>query len=137
MFPSFLQIVEEQADKREFNLLLPARSAKLDAIEKKGTVVYFIDAMGVEYLSYIMYQCRLRRLMAYTTLCHCELPSITSFNKEFVDAFIEGGADFAPNKNGIKNLDELKHHGEDEFDFTNNEIPTYISNELDIISKTI
>lgn len=137
VFPDFLQIVDEQAEKREFNLLLPARSAKLDAIEKNGTVVYFMDAMGVEYLSYIMDQCRLRRLMAYATLCHCELPSITSFNKEFVDAFIEGGAAFVPDKNGIKSLDDLKHHGEEEFDFTNNELPTYISSELDIISKTI
>lgn len=137
VFPDFLQIVDEQAEKREFNLLLPARSAKLDAIEKNGTIVYFMDAMGVEYLSYIMDQCRLRRLMAYATLCHCELPSITSFNKEFVDAFIEGGADFVPDKNGIKSLDDLKHHGEEEFDFTNNELPTYISSELDIISKTI
>ncbi|NLC26903.1 MAG: BREX-4 system phosphatase PglZ, partial [Fastidiosipila sp.] len=137
VFPDFLQIVDEQAEKREFNLLLPARSAKLDAIEKNGTVVYFIDAMGVEYLSYIMDQCRLRRLMAYATLCHCELPSITSFNKEFVDAFIEGGAVFVPDKNGIKSLDDLKHHGEEEFDFTNNKLPTYISSELDIISKTI
>lgn len=137
VFPDYLKVVDEQAEKRSFNLLLPARSEKIDAIQKDGTVVYFVDAMGVEYLSYIMDQCRFRRLMAYVTLCHCELPSITSFNKEFVDAFAEGGAVLVPDKNGIKSLDELKHHGEEEFDFTNNELPTYISSELDIISKTI
>ena len=137
VFPDFLKLVDEQAEKREFNLLLPSRSEKVDAIEKKGTVVYFVDAMGVEYLSYIMDQCQRRKLLAYTTLCRCELPSITSFNKEFVDAFTEGGAVFAPDKNGIKSLDDLKHHGVEEFDFTNNELPTYISSELDIIQKTI
>lgn len=137
VFPDFLQVVEEQAEKREFNRLLPARSEKLDEIEKNGTVVYFMDAMGVEYLSYIMDQCRLRKLMAHVTLCHCELPSVTFFNKEFVDAFEEDGADFVPNKNGIKSLDDLKHHGEEEFDFTNNTLPTYISRELDIIGRTI
>lgn len=137
VFPDFLKIVDEQAEKREFNLLLPSRSEKIEMIEKKGTAVYFVDSMGVEYLSYILEQCRSRKLMAYTTLCHCELPSITSFNKEFVDAFVDGGADFIPDKNGIKKLDDLKHHGEEEFDFTNNSLPTYISRELDIIRKTI
>jgi len=137
VFPDFLQLVDEQAEKREFNLFLPARSEKVDAIEKKGTIVYFMDAMGAEYLSFIMDQCRRRKLMAYTTLCHCDLPSITSCNKEFVDTFLEGGADFVPDKNGIKSLDDLKHHGKEEFDFTNNELPTYISSELDIIGATI
>lgn len=42
-----------------------------------------------------------------------------------------------PNSNGIKSLDDLKHHGEEEFDFTNNAIPTYLSSELDILRKTI
>lgn len=137
IFPDFMHVVDEQAEKREFNLLIPARSEKLDAIETDGTVVYFMDAMGVEYLSYIMDQCRVRNLMAYTIICHCELPSITSFNKEFVDVFMQGGADFVPDKNGIKSLDDLKHHGVEEFDFTNNEYPTYISRELDIIGETI
>lgn len=137
VFPEFLNLVYDQAEKREFNLRLPSRSEKLDGIEKEGTAVYFMDAMGVEYLSYVMDQCRSRNLIAYATICHCELPSITSFNKEFIDAFTEGGAVFIPNKSGIKSLDELKHHGEEEFDFTNNEIPTYISREFDIISETI
>lgn len=137
IFPDFMQVVEDQAKKREFNLLLPPRSEKLDTIEKDGTVVYFMDAMGVEYLSYIMDQCRRRKLMAYTTICRCELPSITLFNKEFVNAFTQGGADFVPDKNGIKSIDDLKHHGVEEFDFTNNEYPTYISRELDIIGETI
>lgn len=35
VFPEFMKLVEEQAEKREFNLLLPARSEKLDAIPKK------------------------------------------------------------------------------------------------------
>ena len=137
IFPDFLDWVNDQAEKREFNLLLPARSEKLDAIEKEGTALYFMDAMGVEYLSFIMDQCRKKKLMAYTTICHCELPSITSFNKEFVDVFVEGGATPIPDKNGIKSLDDLKHHGVEEFDFTNNEIPTYISRELEIISETL
>lgn len=137
VFPEFEKVVDEQAEKRDFNLILPARSEKIDVIPKQGTIVYFMDAMGAEYLSYIMEKCRLKKLMAYATLCHCELPSITSFNKEFVESFAEGGATFVPDKNGIKALDDIKHHGEDEFDFRNNELPTYLSRELEIIGETI
>lgn len=137
VFPDFMQLVEEQAEKREFNLLLPARSEKLDAIPKNDTLVYFVDAMGVEYLSYIMDQCQKKKLLAYVTLCHCELPSITSFNKEFVDVLMAGGAEFLPDKNGVKSLDDLKHHGVEEFDYTNNALPTYIPRELEIITQTI
>ena len=137
IFPNFLNWVNDQAKKREFNLCLPSRSEKLDAIEKDRTAVYFMDAMGVEYLSYIMSLCRERRLFARATICHCELPSITAFNKDFIDVFSKGGATFIPDKNGIKGLDDLKHHGTEEFDFTNNELPTYITKELEIISNVI
>lgn len=137
IFPEFMKIVEEQALKREFNLMLPARSEKIDSIPKQDTLLYFMDAMGVEYLSYIMEMCRRKHLMAYTTICHCELPSITSLNKEFVKVFEEGGATLVPDKNGIKALDDIKHHGEEEFDFRTNELPTHLSHELEIIGETL
>ncbi len=137
LFPDFLHLVNEQAEKREFNRLLPARSEKIDAIEKVGTAVYFMDAMGVEYLSYIIVQCRKRGLIAHVTLCHCELPSITTFNKDFVELFIEGGSNFVTGKNGNKKLDRVKHHSEEGFDYTNNKLPTYLSRELEIISSVI
>jgi len=135
--PEFLKIVNEQAEKREFNRLLPARSEKLDAIPKKGTVVIFMDAMGVEYLSYLMDKCKAKELRAYVNVCHCELPSLTYLNKDFVEVFKAGGAEFWPGENGIKALDELKHHGDNECDFTNNELPTYIPKELEIIGNAI
>lgn len=137
IFPEFKKVVDEQAEKREFNLILPARSEKIDAIPKQGTLLYFMDAMGVEYLSYIMAICRQKHLVAHTTICHCELPSITSLNKEFVETFEEGGAILVPDKNGIKALDKIKHHGKEEFDFRNNKLPTYLSRELEIIEEVL
>lgn len=137
IYPEFQKLVEAQAEKRDFNLILPARSEKIDSIPKQGTLLYFMDAMGVEYLSYIMEICRRKHLMAYTIICHCEIPSITSFNKEFIETFEKGGATLVPDKNGIKALDDIKHHGEEEFDFRNNELPTYLSHELEIIGETL
>ena len=137
IFSEFVSIVEEQAEKREFNLWLPSRSEKIESIEKKNTALYFIDAMGVEYLSFIMEKCRQRRMTAYATICHCELPSITCFNKEFIDVFEAGGATFIPDRNGIKALDDIKHHGQEEFDFQSNQLPTYLARELEIIDTVL
>lgn len=135
--PDFLALVEEQAKSRDYNRILPARSEKIESIDMTNTIVYFIDAMGVEYLSFILAQCRKYNLMAYTTLCHCEIPSITYNNKDFVEIFENHGAVFAKDRNGIKSLDEIKHHGEEDFDYTNNELPTYLAKELQIIAEII
>lgn len=135
--PDFLALVEEQAKSRDYNRILPARSEKIESIDMTKTIVYFIDAMGVEYLSFIMAQCRKYNLMAYITLCHCEIPSITCKNKDFIEAFENHGAVFAKDPNGIKSLDEIKHHGEEDFDYTNNELPTYLAKELQIIAEII
>ena len=137
VFPDFISLVEEQAVKRDYNFILPSRSEKTEYIDMNNTLVYFIDAMGVEYLSYIMAQCRKNNLIAYTTLCHCEIPSITSKNKDFVEVFKSRGATFAKDMNGIKSLDEIKHHGEDDFDFTNNALPTHLAKELQIIAGIV
>ena len=137
IIPEFLALVEEQARKRDYNLLLPYRSEKIESIDVSNALVYFVDAMGVEYLSYIMAQCQKYNLMAFTTLCHCEIPSITCKNKEFIEVFKSNGAKFAKDENGIKELDELKHHGVEDFDYSNNKLPTYIKEELRIISDVI
>ena len=131
----FLSLVEEQAIKRDYNYILPLRSDKVESIDMNNTLVYFVDAMGVEYLSFIMAFCKRNDLMAYTTLCHCEIPSLTCKNKDFVEVFKNHGGVFGKDENGIKLLDEVKHHGEEEFDYTHNKLPTYLAKELEIITK--
>lgn len=133
----FREFVEKQAVDREYLRILPARSEKTESIDMQNTAVYFVDAMGVEYMAYIMSLCREFNLMTYTTLCHCELPSITSKNKDFVEVFENHGGVFIPDKNGIKALDEMKHHGTDNFDFVNNHLPTYLYDELKVIRKVL
>lgn len=137
IFPEFQQLVDEQATRRDFNFLLPSRSEKIESIDKTDTHLYFIDAMGVEYLGFIMEKCRQKRLIAYTTICHCELPSITSFNKEFIEVFESAGATLVPDKNGIKALDKIKHHGQDDFDYRNNTLPLHLAKELEIIDSVL
>ena len=133
----FMELVNTQAEKREFLYLLPSRTEKTESIDVKNAEVYFIDAMGVEYLGYITQKCRENNLRAKITICHCEIPSITSLNKDFVEVFEKNGAIFCPDKNGIKELDQIKHHGKEDFDFTRNKLPTYLTAELSVLNDVI
>lgn len=128
--PEFLYVVDEQAKSREFNLWLSPRSEKIESLNKEGARLYFVDALGVEYLSFILARCKALNLMADISLCRCELPSITKINKEFMDAF----TNIAPD---IKRLDDIKHHGEESFDYRQTKLPFHLICELEIIDGVL
>ena len=130
IYPEFKAVVEEQAKKREYNLWLSPRAEKIEELNKENSRLYFVDAMGVEYLSFIISRCKDMNLMADVTVCRCELPSITKFNKEFLESF----TNIAPD---IKRLDEMKHHGEESFDYQNTKLPFHLIQELEIIDGVI
>lgn len=130
MSPEFLAVVEKQAIDRDYNLWLSPRSEKIEALNKNGARLYFIDALGVEYLSFILARCKSMHMLADVLICRCELPSITKFNKEFLEAF----NDVAPD---IKRLDDIKHHGEESFDYRQTKLPVHLIRELEIISDVL
>lgn len=143
--PEFMKTVEEQAVKREYNAILPARSEKTEGIANEKTYIFFVDAMGVEYLSYLLAEYRANNLLANITLCHCEVPSLTCENKDFIEAFEFAGAKFVNGKDGsldnysgYKKLDDLKHHGEESFaEYRDQKLPTYLAKELSLLSELI
>lgn len=127
----FFKLVNEHAANREFNIDLPYRSEKFENIEKSNSYLYFVDALGVEFLGYIMTKCRQYGLNAKVTLCHSMLPSITSINKEFL-------VDYDPTRVvTIKKLDEIKHHGEEDFDYQKTHYPIHVTRELEIIDDVL
>ena len=131
--PEFYSLVEEQAVKREYNLLLPARSEKIESIDMSGAFAYFIDAMGVEFLGYISEKSMQKKLLPKITVCRSELPSITSRNKEFLGVFAEHNVQC---KN-IKQIDDIKHHGAENFTLENSPYPTHLIRELEIIDHVL
>lgn len=133
VLPEIEKLVNEQATLREYNLLLEPRTVKIDKIDKENTQLYFMDAMGVEYLSYILAKCKERHLMADITICTANLPSITSKNKEFVAEFESKGIIV----NSEKRLDQIKHHGTDDYDYRQRKQPVYLIEELRIIDETL
>ena len=66
-------------------------------------------------------------------LARCELPSITSVNKDFVEHFKHHGCKI----NSRKDLDELKHEGGDSYDYENTKLPIHMIQELDIIDRLV
>lgn len=129
IFPEFDKLVTEQASKRDYNLILEPRSSKIEKLDRNNTQLYFVDAMGVEYLSYITSVCNELHLLAKVIVCRCELPSITCNNKEFLDLFSSNPSSIT----NIKDLDEIKHHGKDNFDYQKTKTPIYLIKELEII----
>lgn len=133
VLPSFEVIVEEQATELDFVKLLPARTLVFDKVDLSDSRAYFFDALGVEYLGYIQSKCNEYGLSANITCAHSELPSLTCYNKDFVEVCKSKGCPISD----IKALDEIKHHGEDSFDYEKIKTPVYLIKELEIIDELL
>lgn len=133
VLPTFETVVEEQANELDFVSLLPARTNVFDKVDLVDSRMFFFDALGVEYLGYIQSKCNEYGLSAKITCAHSELPTLTCFNKEFVDVCTSKGCKVTD----IKELDEIKHHGEDSFDYEKTKTPIYLIKELEIINNVL
>ena len=126
IYPEFLAKVQEYAVTRPYNILRP-RSSIVSHMDKKNSKLFFFDALGVEYLGFIAAECEKLGLVMEVSIGHCELPSITMNNKEFLQYF-------GDNWVKIDKLDEMKHHSED-YDYRQCEYPIHLFEELDVIDE--
>lgn len=133
ILPSFELVVDEQSKELGFVDWLPARSAIVDKLNLSKAHAYFLDALGVEYLSFIQAKCSKYGLSANIVCGRCELPSLTCFNKEFLDTLKGKNCPVSD----IKELDEIKHHGENNFSYENVKTPIYLIRELEIIDELL
>ncbi len=129
ILPEFLEQVNQYAESRPF-YKLQSRSRILQKLPKDETEIYFFDALGVEFLSYIRAICKEFDLVMDVAIGHCELPSITRCNKEFMDMFP------AKHIHKIDALDELKHHST-VYDYEKTKLPLHLFQELNIIRKEL
>lgn len=135
IFPNFMEIVEKQAVDRDYNIILQPRSAIIEEIDVTNAQTYFTDAMGVEYLGYIMSRCHALQLMAKVTVCRCELPSITSRNKEFWDVLSTEQFPIIT----VDKIDKIKYHGEEGYDYSREDrkLPIHLIRELELIDELL
>ncbi len=105
---------------------LKTRGEVLDSLNKNNTALYWMDALGAEYIGYIQSRAKSLGLKITVHTVRANLPTITSFNSDFYDAW-----------NGIKTqtkkLDEVKHDGEQDFNYETTKLPIHLATELQII----
>lgn len=123
--PDFKAQVNTLAEHRVYNQF-PIRSLALSQMKKENTMMYFVDALGVEYLSYISEMCKTYGLLLSIQVVHGELPSITSQNTEFMN----------PGVINIKDLDELKHESQT-YNYEKQKIPLHLVAELKAIDGVL
>lgn len=124
----FLLEIEKIAIERPYNHL----SNRMGILKKKidgGSKIFFFDALGVEYLSYIQQQCEKYGMIVDIQVARCELPSITELNKEFIEFY--PGRIFK-----IDKLDELKHHSQ-KINYQRCKLPIHLFRELEIIDTEL
>ena len=128
--PDFLYKVDELArSPRKFNRL-PTRNEIITGLDKADTYLYWLDALGVEYLAFIEALAQKRGLSVRINIARADLPTITAINRDFFDAW-QGS------KEKNNELDDTKHSNEGGYNFTNNELPIHLAKELDIITAMI
>lgn len=125
----FLTKVDELAILRKYNLL-PQRSEIINTFDKNETFLFWIDALGVEYLAYISELARNRGLSISINIARADLPTITSINRNFFD-------DWTGKKEKLDTLDEIKHKKAGGYDFTDKQMPIHLVKELDVIAAVI
>lgn len=124
-----LEKVDELAISRKFNLL-PTRNEIIDTLDKSDTYLYWLDALGVEYLSLIETLAQKRGLSIKIHIARAELPTITSINRDFFDMW-------RGRKEKNEELDDIKHKEKGGYSFLDDALPIHLARELDIITEVI
>ena len=102
------------------------------AINPQSSFLCWVDALGVEYLSYFIELAKLRGLSISVSVGRTDLPTITSINRNFFDTWPE------ESRRKIEELDDTKHHEKGGYKYgPSNEYPIHLAKELEIISHVI
>lgn len=127
----FVKLVEKYASGISY-AQLPTRDNAIKAIaDKSSAYLYWIDALGVEYLSYITTLAKKKGLSIHTDIVRSDLPTITSINKQFYEQWTGG------KKYKEEELDNIKHKDKGGYFFTDDEDPIHIPAELAVIEKAL
>ena len=128
----FLQEVDELALERIYNRL-PKRDELVKEAYSESTQLFWIDALGAEYLSYIVALARKRGLNISISIGRAELPTITCENNGFFKNWPEQSRHPKEDE-----LDEIKHKEKGEYYYScDNPYPIHLAKELQIIERVV
>ena len=124
---------EERA--RELSPAYASLDTRANAIaeikDKKSTYLYWVDALGVEYLSYIQDLAKQKGLSFSVKIVRADLPTITTINKGFFEEWSGG------EKHKESELDEIKHKDKGGFDYRKCSAPIHLARELEVIEHAV
>lgn len=117
IFEGFEEKVKDVAKKQCWWNLKP-RNVLVNEIYSEKKIIFFVDALGIEYLSLLVEKIEKDKVTCDIQIGYCNIPSTTEKNKDFCD-----------NRNNKKTyeLDELKHKKAN--------YPLNIISEIDLINK--
>ncbi len=131
--PEFRAKVEEYAKNRPYNGLTARGNLIPKNLAKDRCKPFFLDALGVEYLGFIVECCKNYGMVAEISVGRCELPSTTGVNKRIVEDSCSSWGEEIPKINA---LDKIKHEGED-FNYELCKWPIHLFEELNVIDKLL
>jgi hypothetical protein len=129
--PAFLETVEKNAINLSYTHLETRNSAILRVQDKQNAYLYWIDALGVEYMAYITELVRKKGLSMHVDITCADLPTITSINRSFYENWT------GPKKQKEEDLDNIKHKEKGGFVYADGSAPTYLYSELKVIERAI
>ncbi len=100
--------------------------------DKKSSYLYWIDALGVEYLAYIQELAKKKGLSIHIEIARAELPTITGVNRGFFDDWGDDQTKYKESQ-----LDDIKHHEKGGFDYRKCKLPIHLASELDVIEDAL
>jgi hypothetical protein len=127
----FLAQVEGWGKSYKYSRIQTRDNAISSIPERQSAFLYWIDAMGVEYLALIIELAKRKGLSVKIDIGRAELPSLTEFNKGFFDSWDGVG------KYKEEALDDIKHSDKGGFFFTSCEDPIHIESEITVIERAI
>ncbi|GHS97039.1 hypothetical protein AGMMS50276_16410 [Synergistales bacterium] len=125
----FSSKVEELAKIRVYTHLR-SRNEVIGAVDKADTFLYWIDALGVEFLGFIQQWCKQEGLLLNIHIAQADLPTTTSVNKGFY-------GEWTGEKEKDERLDALKHKESGGYDYQHEKRPIHLARELDVITEVL
>lgn len=123
-------VVSLATDGNRVYNILETRGAIAEKLNNGKNELYWIDALGVEFLGYIQVKAKELGLSIKIQIGRAVLPTLTYLNRDFYDEW-----KFA--KTTTKKLDSIKHNGEEEFNYEKQKAPIHLAEELKVIDRAL
>lgn len=129
---SFLETVAQISEpgKRKYNAV-PSRNGLLMQYNQSNCGLYWMDALGVEFLAFIQSKAKELGLRISINIARSMLPTLTGINRDFYDDW--AGYKFKKDPH----LDKLKHEGIGDIGIKSTDPAVYLADELAVITEAM